>query len=156
MSDEPTRLSGKACMVLKCIAQGLSYEQILSKHPVLTYPDIFDAAREALGSSDVTGGASGRKDIKSKSPGFASAREKYPRAFTAWNDDDDARIRELQSAGKSVADIAVAVQRSTLGVQARMVKLGLIRPEDAPGLAQLRRKRSREREMPGGQSEERT
>jgi hypothetical protein len=40
--------SPKSRVVLSLIAEGRTYEQILSLHPELTYYDIFAAAREAL------------------------------------------------------------------------------------------------------------
>ncbi len=42
------RLSPKSRTVLARIAEGRTYEQILSLHPELTYRDIFAAAQEAL------------------------------------------------------------------------------------------------------------
>ncbi|MBN1139680.1 MAG: hypothetical protein JXM73_24115 [Anaerolineae bacterium] len=41
-------LSARSVTILKLIAQGHTYDQILALHPELTYPDIFEAAREAL------------------------------------------------------------------------------------------------------------
>lgn len=41
-------LRARSVNVLRLIAKGHTYEQILALHPELTYPDIFDAAREAL------------------------------------------------------------------------------------------------------------
>ena len=51
--DRPTgqehgKLSPQSALVLSRIAEGRTYEQILTLHPELTYPDIFGAAREAL------------------------------------------------------------------------------------------------------------
>ena len=42
------RLSARSAQVLRGIAEGRSYEQILELYPGLTYGDIYDAAREAL------------------------------------------------------------------------------------------------------------
>ena len=47
MPFETTSLGEKAIIVLQAIADGYTYEQIIAKHPGLTYPDIFSAAREA-------------------------------------------------------------------------------------------------------------
>ncbi|MBN1139286.1 MAG: hypothetical protein JXM73_22105 [Anaerolineae bacterium] len=41
-------LSPRSVTVLKLIARGHTYDQILALHPELTYPDIFEAARKAL------------------------------------------------------------------------------------------------------------
>jgi hypothetical protein len=45
---EPDPPSSKSRTVLALIAEGRTYEQILSLHPELTYYDIFAAAKEAL------------------------------------------------------------------------------------------------------------
>jgi hypothetical protein len=45
---ERKKLSTRSTTVLKLIAEGRTYEQILTLCPELTYPDIFAAAREAL------------------------------------------------------------------------------------------------------------
>lgn len=42
------RLSARSAKVLRRIAEGHGYEQILALNPGLTYGDIYDAAREAL------------------------------------------------------------------------------------------------------------
>jgi len=44
---EQERPSPKSRTVLALIAEGRTYEQILSLHPELTYRDIFAAAQEA-------------------------------------------------------------------------------------------------------------
>ncbi len=42
-----TRSSKKSRAILKAIAEGNSFEQILSRHPTLNYHDIFRAAAQA-------------------------------------------------------------------------------------------------------------
>jgi hypothetical protein len=42
------RLSARSVQVLRAIAEGRSYDQILEVHPGLSLDDIYDAAREAL------------------------------------------------------------------------------------------------------------
>jgi len=44
-------LSPASVNVLRLIAEGRTYEQILALRPELTYPDIFSAAREALAAA---------------------------------------------------------------------------------------------------------
>jgi uncharacterized protein (DUF433 family) len=53
MARKPKTLSAQSVTVLKLIAKGRSYEQILVLQPDLTYRDIFDAAREALEVTEV-------------------------------------------------------------------------------------------------------
>ena len=62
--------------MLEHIANGYSYEQILSRLPNLTYSDIFSAAREAL---DVIS-----KARQSNVERLASIKEKHPRAYERW------------------------------------------------------------------------
>jgi hypothetical protein len=47
-TQESGKLSPQSALVLRRIAEGRTYEQILKLHPELTYPDIFAAAHEAL------------------------------------------------------------------------------------------------------------
>jgi hypothetical protein len=48
MRDDRTQLRSRSREVLRLIARGHSYEQILAAIPGLTYRDIFRAAHEAL------------------------------------------------------------------------------------------------------------
>lgn len=48
MDERDDGLSEQAMTILGLIAEGRSYDQILQRHPALTYFDIFAAAREAL------------------------------------------------------------------------------------------------------------
>ena len=50
-SQDRPALSPTSINVLRLIAEGRTYEQILTLCPELTYPDIFGAAREALAAT---------------------------------------------------------------------------------------------------------
>lgn len=48
MSDAASRLSGEAVKILRLIADGCTYNQIVGRKPGLTYEDIFNAAAAAF------------------------------------------------------------------------------------------------------------
>lgn len=145
MKDAPVALSGKARMVLRCIAAGMSYEQILTKHPVLTYPDIFEAAKEVLLLHDAMGGARTEHSAAGVQPGIPPERRKrHARAGEKWTDEEDAVLRQMLGDKKEVGEIMHQLQRSELAVKARMVKLGLISPEQVPELERLNARRKRQ------------
>lgn len=45
---------------------------------------------------------------------------------TAWTREQEAQLRDLHQRGATLAEIARAMQRSTSGIQARLMKLGLV------------------------------
>ena len=94
MTKEPKKLSSESATVLKLIAEGRTYEQILALHPDLTYLDIFDAAREAL---EIT-----EKEPSAHEERLATIRQAHPRAYEKWTDEEDARLARLVQSGHSV------------------------------------------------------
>lgn len=123
MADHKT-LSSKSVAVLKLIADGHSYEQILMAYPVLTYLDIFGAAQEALALS---GEASTAHQLR-----LARIHAKHPRAYEKWGEEEDQQLRQLVEAGVRVKDIAAQFQRQPSAVRSRIEKLGLAaRPQDS-------------------------
>jgi hypothetical protein len=141
-------LSSKAKMVLRRIAEGRSYDQILQLHPVLTYRDIFDSATEVLTLADETTADTGGEAVEARR---ARRSERHPHAGLKWTDDEDARLRLLHSKGTSVVEMERELQRSELGIKARLVKLGLIAASQVPELGRLNAKRKRPRDGGPGQ-----
>lgn len=56
-------------------------------------------------------------------------RSKFTAAGTPWSAEEDARLAAEFDGGMTVAQIALAHQRSSGGITARLVKLGRIDPE---------------------------
>ena len=117
MTEEQKGLSSDARTVLELISQGLGYEQILRKEPSITYPKIFNAAREALMVIDAI----------SCSPAYnvADIRQDFPRAYQQWTQEEDERLRYLISVGKNLEQIAELLHRQAGAIRSRKVKLGL-------------------------------
>lgn len=110
------RLSSKSRAVLTLIADGLSYAQIVDGHPDLTYLDIFGAAEEALRLDEQESSYNER---------LAKIKEKYPRAYEKWTEAEEDELRRMQSSGKSLIEIAVALSRQPSAIRTRLERLGL-------------------------------
>lgn len=113
------RLSGNARNILKLIAEGRSYEQILRSNDELTYLDIFKAASEAL-RLDEPGGSDYHRRL-------SEIRNCHPRAYERWTLEEDAQLAELFEAGTETHSIADNLQRQQSAVLNRLRKLDLIR-----------------------------
>lgn len=112
-----TTLTKRSELILKLIAKGHSYEQVLSMHPGLKYPDIFHAAREALDKA---------VDVRSGSHGELQAiRQKHPRAYEKWSEEEETELRKLFASGWKVCDIAGKLQRQPGAIQSRLLRMGL-------------------------------
>lgn len=115
-------LSGHAVAVLKMIATGHTYEQILATHPGLTYLDIFAAASEAIDGH--------REDAESA---VHRVKRVHPRAYERWTPKEEAELRALRAAGRSVAEIAGELQRQPSAIRSRMSHLGFDQDDDGAG-----------------------
>ena len=113
-------LNDKSRAILEAIAEGHSYEQILSSNPKLTYNDIFRAAAEALESLDQPGKG------KTYEQRMTEIRQAYPRAYDKWSDQEDARLTELFRKGIVVKEIAKTLQRQPSAIRSRLAKLNLV------------------------------
>ena len=56
---------------------------------------------------------------------LAELREKHPRAYQPWNDEEDARLLQLVAEGADVKDIATALERQRTAITSRIEKLRL-------------------------------
>lgn len=116
-SRQSRSVSERTCDVLQAIAEGCSYEQILQRHPSLTYVDIFRAASEAL---DVLQG------VERPAYSVADIRQRHPRAYEKWTPEEEIQLRQLISQGETVARIARRLERDRGAIRARIVRLGLL------------------------------
>lgn len=53
-------------------------------------------------------------------------RQEYPKAYTLWPQEDDLELKKQFSNGKSVKELSMLFRRQPGGIQARLIKLGLI------------------------------
>lgn len=115
---ERRTLSARSATVLRLIAEGRTYEQILSVHPEMSYLDIFGAAREALEVATQAG-----VDYAER---LDQVREVHPRAHEKWSPREDAELAQLVAGGETVGTIAVRLRRQPGAIRARMMKLNLV------------------------------
>jgi DNA-binding NarL/FixJ family response regulator len=113
-------LNNKSRSILEAIAEGHSYEQILSSNPKLTYNDIFRAVAEVLELFDqpTTG-----KTYKQR---MVEIRQAHPRAYEKWSDQEDARLTDFFRSGISAKEIAKTLQRQPSAIRSRLAKLNLV------------------------------
>jgi DNA-binding NarL/FixJ family response regulator len=114
MAKAQRPLSAKSVTVLKLIAEGRSYEQILVLESDLTYRDIFDAAREALEVSGVVPTAYHER--------IAEIRRAHPRAYEPRTTEEEATLMRLAQAGRTVDEIASRLDRQPSAIRSRMQK----------------------------------
>jgi hypothetical protein len=119
MARRDGKLSSEAARVLRLIARGHSYEQVLTLEPTLTYRDIFGAAEEALALCSVD------KKRSRISEHQRNVRHDYLRAYEIWTVREDEQLTRMVGAGQSVEAIAAQLQRQPTAITSRMVKLGL-------------------------------
>lgn len=117
MNAKRPRLSGSSIIALEQIAEGRTYEQILSRFPDLTYLDIFTAAGEALELA-----AEERDDYAAR---LARMKQRYPRAYERWSKEDDTRLRTGITAATPIKEIARQLQRQPSAIRSHIAKLGL-------------------------------
>jgi len=128
MREDGESLRPRSRKILKLIAQGHSYEQILAAHPGLTYRNIFRAAHEALkllGPDDETTEPTG--SIRVQDERLRRIRAEHPRAYEPWTKEEDLRLGSMLAARKTVEDIAAVLQRQPGAITSRLAKLGLVK-----------------------------
>ena len=121
--------------VLELIAQGLTYEQILKKQPVLNMTDLMTAAKVAAElikkvvdvTQDVSVG--GKVEFTARLGQFRTLdelRKDIPRAFEKWTTAEENDMVACFKKGDSIPEIAGKLQRSRGSIRARLIKLGLM------------------------------
>ena len=106
------KLSDKSIAVLKLIAEGFSYSQIVDGHPGFSYRDIFNAAEEVL-----------RLNSPNYEHRMSEIKAKYPRAYEKWSDAEDAELRSKADSGLSAAGLAQHFKRQPSAIRSRLEKL---------------------------------
>ena len=101
--------------LLRLLAEGASVERLLKDHPDLTPEDVRRAAAEALAALERQGGGSRAERI-------ARMREKHPRAYEPWSEDEDAHLLRRWDEGTRVADLARETMRPPNAIRARLEK----------------------------------
>ena len=112
----PQRLSQKSAAVLRLIADGHSYAQIVDNNVGITYLDIFAAAEEAL---DMVESSSEYGDR------VAKVKQTHPRAYERWTDEEDSELAGMCQEGRTVAEIADHLGRQPSAIRSRLAKLDL-------------------------------
>lgn len=120
--------------VLKLIAEGYSYDQILTANPTLTMGDIMasaDLARQVIeqledehNNIEIHHGIS-FVFSRGKFVSLEKLREQYPRAYCEWTSREDNQLAEMFKKGAKIPDIAQEHQRQPGAIRARLEKLGL-------------------------------
>lgn len=113
-------LSEKSRAILEAIAKGKSYEQILVQKPAWTYKDIFAAAVEALEELTPAPNRPQGKDYT-----IEAIAAEHTNANRKWDDYQDWRLSKLLEEGKSVDEIAKALERRPSTIRSRIEKLKL-------------------------------
>ena len=126
MSGVRTQLRSRSREILRLIARGHSYEQILAAIPGLTYRNIFRAAHEALTLlGPDADGPEPSGSIRVQDERLRRIRAEHPRAYEPWTKDEDLRLGSMFAARKTVDEIAAVLQRQSGAISSRLTKLGL-------------------------------
>jgi DNA-binding CsgD family transcriptional regulator len=112
--SSPARLSKRSATILRQIAAGHSYEQIVDSGRGITYVHIFAAAEQALRAL----GHWGEAPMRPPEPD-----PRAPNAYAPWLPKDDRELLAAVRAGRSVRELAVQFGRRPSAIQSRLNKL---------------------------------
>ena len=124
--------------VLKLMAEGYSYDQILKANLKLNMGDIMAAADLARQIVEALTDEHDEVEIhhhisfvfsKGKVVPLEKLREEFPRAYMEWSDLEDQALADMFHKGAKINDIAKRHQRQPGAIQKRLVRLGLIKKE---------------------------
>ena len=118
-------LSEKSRHILEQIANGCHYDKILAGDDSLTYLDIFNAAREVLNVIDELTTEDGNQEKSNYQQRVEKIREKHPRAYEPWSEEEESRLINMYQTGDSIRSISSALQRQRGAIRSRIEKLGL-------------------------------
>ena len=116
---EPRELDDNSRTILEAIAEGRSYDQILSAGLAATYHDIFRAAADALDIAERV------KIGKTYEQRMAEIRQSHPRAYEKWSPEEDAKLTSLFRSGLGIRELAQAHERQPSAIRSRLAKLNL-------------------------------
>ncbi|MGE3269381.1 MAG: hypothetical protein AB7P40_11580 [Chloroflexota bacterium] len=159
--DQPdSPLSERSIIVLRQIAQGRSYDQILLNYPELTYRDIFLAAREALARLEALERQASSLEHQAArlprggplsetcGPDSEAGVRRQPRpggprigadqaSGHDWTPDEDAQLERLYRRGAHPAEIAQALGRHNSAITGRLLTLGVVSETECAELSGL-------------------
>jgi len=112
-------LSANSRLILHRIAEGYDYRKLISEHSELTYGEVFSAAEEALGLEE------SEADYEAR---IADTKQRFPRAYEPWSEEDDVRLREIAAAPtlSTLDKMSRIMERPQSQIRARLVEIGLI------------------------------
>lgn len=110
--NEKHLLDEKAAQILRLIAEGRSYQQIVDGTGC-TYLDIFAAAAPALRVCE---------EVERPSYSMEEVRAEHPRAYLPWSEEEDSQFKQLMATGKSASEIAATLQRQPSAIRSRMAR----------------------------------
>lgn len=105
--------------VLFLLSEGRTFDEIFDRHPNLTPFDIALAAGDGLRALESEGAAR----PESREERIARVRVTHPRAFTAWDEEEDARLVLRWREGTRLVDLSRATGRPPGAVRMRLEKL---------------------------------
>ena len=112
------QLSTKSIAILRLIADGWSYAQIVDGYTGATYKDIFAAAQEALALVD---GSTGPQPTPESA--IDRIRRRHPKAYEPWSDEDEAHLIAMHAEGQRLSDMSDVPQRQPSALRSRLRRL---------------------------------
>ena len=118
--------------IMKLIARGFSYDDIVNYRPQLTYSDIRSAAEQVIELSERI--ASIQADIvrDQKQKGIEAIKASYPRAYTPWTDEDIRVLAHMRSEKKRLREMSQRLKRERSAIVSKLYELGLITKDTYP------------------------
>lgn len=125
-------LSPQTTDILRMIAGGHNYEQILKARPDLSYMDIFAAAKEALEASKAATPsctlpsgevAAPNTEDAGRTLSLSKLRERYPRAYEKWSPEEEEDLLDLYKKGLRPREIGEQIGRQPSAVRTHLEKL---------------------------------
>ncbi|HOP06047.1 MAG TPA: hypothetical protein PLF13_02015 [candidate division Zixibacteria bacterium] len=129
----------KVTDILAMIAKGYSYYQILLHDSRLTLSDIMVTAKlaneliEQFVTPEQQLNVEGEIRIRASGGrivNLSEMRKEYPRAFAEWSKAEESQLVELYRSGRSLQEIARALQRKRGAIRTRLQKLGVLETDD--------------------------
>jgi len=113
MADETSRA------ILYLLYEGRSIDEIFELHPNLNVLDVSRACGEGLRALE----EEAKTRIETRDERIARVRERHPRAFLPWDEEEDARLALRWREGTTIADLSRATGRPRGAVTMRLEKL---------------------------------
>lgn len=102
--------------ILFLLSEGRTTKEILQMHPDLRPEDVMAAAARGLEAMEAA------PRVESRAERVARVRERHPRAFEPWSEEEDARLLRRFDEGAKAADLAKELGRPPNAVRIRLEK----------------------------------